>query len=174
MGDPRWLSSEESRAWHAFLGAYELLSRRLDQQLRRDVGLSHLQYVVLARLSAAPDRELRMAELACSVNNTKSGLTYQIGQLERAGLVRRRNCEGDVRAVYACLTDAGMALLEQAAPGHVALVRELLIDVLTPEQLQAVADGLGEASRRMRVAGEVPPVPTAGPEEEAQADSNCA
>jgi DNA-binding MarR family transcriptional regulator len=154
MGRPRWLNAEEKRAWNAFLGTYELLSRRLDQQLKQDSGISHLQYVILARLSAAPDRELRMAELACAVSNSKSGLTYQIGQLERAGLVRRRACESDPRAVYAVLTDDGMTLLEQAAPGHVGLVRELLIDVLTPDQLHAMADGLSEANRRMLAAGD--------------------
>jgi DNA-binding MarR family transcriptional regulator len=84
------------------------------------------------------------------VQNSKSGLTYQIGQLEQAGFVRRRNCQSDVRAVYAVLTDEGMAKLEDAAPGHVARVRELLIDALTPDQLRAIADGLGEASRRMQ------------------------
>jgi DNA-binding MarR family transcriptional regulator len=150
MGRARWLNKEEKRAWNAFISTYALLNQRLDQQLKRDAGLSHLQYEILVRLSGAPDRELRMTELACAVQNSKSGLTYQIGQLEQAGLVRRRNCLSDVRAVYACLTDEGMAKLERAAPGHVALVRELLIDVLTPDQLRTLADGLGEASRRMQ------------------------
>jgi DNA-binding MarR family transcriptional regulator len=150
MGRTRWLNKEEKRAWNAFISTASLLYQRLDQQLKRDSGLSHLQYEILARLSGAPDRELRMTELACAVQNSKSGVTYQIGQLEQAGLVRRRNCMSDVRAVYAGLTDEGMAALEQAAPGHVELVRELLIDVLTPEQLTSLADGLGEASRRMQ------------------------
>jgi DNA-binding MarR family transcriptional regulator len=153
MGRPRWLNDEEKRAWNAFRSTHALLYQRMDQQLKRDSGLSHLQYEILARLSGAPDRELRMAELACAVQNSKSGLTYQIGQLEQAGLVRRRNCRSDVRAVYAGLTDEGMAVLAQAAPGHVELVRELFIDVLTPDQLRALADGLGEASRRMQDAG---------------------
>jgi DNA-binding MarR family transcriptional regulator len=150
MSHPRWLSDEEQQAWRAFLRAHALLDRRLDQQLKRDAGLSHLQYEILARLSGAPGRELRMAELAETVTNSKSGVTYQIGQLEQSGLVRRRTCETDVRAVYACLTDKGKALLEQAAPGHVALVRELLIDVLTPAELHALAAGLDRASRRMQ------------------------
>ncbi|EOD68804.1 MarR family winged helix-turn-helix transcriptional regulator [Amycolatopsis vancoresmycina] len=149
MGRPRWLSDGEQRAWAAFRTTATLLHQRLDQQLKRDAGLSHLQYEILARLGGAPDRELRMAELACAVSNSKSGLTYQIGQLEQAGLVRRRACESDVRAVYAVLTDEGATRLERAAPGHVALVRELLIDVLTPDQLTALADGLGEANRRL-------------------------
>ena len=91
--------------------------------------------------------------------------TYQIGQLEKAGLVRRRSCPSDERAVYAVLTDDGMGLLERAAPGHVAMVRELLIDVLTPDQVRALADGLGEASRRMTTG----PV-CSGPDAEAAAD----
>jgi DNA-binding MarR family transcriptional regulator len=149
MGHTRWLNEEEKRAWTAFTTAHALLYRRLEQRLKRDFGLSGLQYEILARLSGAPDRELRMAELACALVNSKSGLTYQIGQLEKAGLVRRRSCPSDERAVYAVLADEGMALLERAAPGHVELVRELLIDALTPDQVRALGDGLGEASRRM-------------------------
>ena len=154
MGRTRWLSAEEKRAWLALRTTYALLHQRMDQQLKRDAGLSHLQYEILARLAAAPERELRMAELACAVANSKSGLTYQIGQLEQAGLVHRRTCESDVRAVYAVLTESGSARLSRAAPGHVALVRELLVDVLTPEQLRALADGLDEANRRMQASEE--------------------
>lgn len=159
MAHPRWLNEEEMRAWGAFLSAGALLNRRLDQQLKNDVGLSHAQYEILVRLNAAPGHVLRMTELADALINSKSGLTYQITQLEKGGLVRRRPCTRDVRGVYAQLTDAGMRALEQAAPGHVALVRELLIDVLTAEQLAAIADGLGEVARRM--AGKQP-LPTNG------------
>lgn len=163
MGHTRWLNDEEKRAWSAFTNAHALLYRRLEQRLKRDFGLSGLQYEILARLSEAPNRELRMAELAGALVNSKSGLTYQIGQLEKSGLVRRRSCPSDERAVYAVLEDAGMALLERAAPGHVELVRELLFDALNPEQVRALADGLGEASRRMSgAAGDVDPVATDG------------
>lgn len=143
------LNEEEKRAWTAFTTAHALLYRRLEQRLKSDFGLSGLQYEILARLSGAPDREMRMAELAGALVNSKSGLTYQIGQMEKAELVRRRSCPSDERAVYAVLTDEGMALLERAAPGHVEQVRELLFDALTPDQVRALADGLGEASRRM-------------------------
>lgn len=149
MGHARWLNDEEKRAWNAFNTAHALLYRRLEQRLKSDVGLSGLQYEILARLSGTPNRELRMAELASALVNSKSGLTYQIGQLEKSGLVCRRSCPSDERAVYAVLTDAGMALLERAAPGHVELVRELFIDVLTSAQVRALADGLDEVSRRM-------------------------
>jgi DNA-binding MarR family transcriptional regulator len=149
MADATWLDDEERRAWHAFLAASALLDRRLDLQLRDDVGVSHLQYEILVRLAAAEGNAMRMTELADSLLNSKSGLTYQISQLEKAGLVHRAPCTIDVRGVYAALTDQGKELLERAAPGHVALVRELLIDVLTRDQLTAIADGLGEASRRI-------------------------
>lgn len=155
MGRTKWLDDDEMRAWHAFLAAGALIDRRLDQQLKDEVGISHLQYEILVRLSATCDHEMRMSELADALLNSKSGLTYQVSQLEKAGLVRRRSCTSDDRAVYAVLTDAGRELLDRAAPGHVALVRELLIDVLTPDQLAAIADGLGEVSRRM-LAGRSP------------------
>ena len=153
MARKKWLDDDEARAWHAFLAAAALLDRRLDQQLKDDAGISHLQYEILVRLSANCDHEMRMSELADAVLNSKSGLTYQVSQLEKAGLVRRRSCTSDDRAVFAVLTPKGKRLLERAAPGHVALVRDLLIDVLTPEQRAAMADGLGEVSRRL-LAGE--------------------
>ncbi|MGW6406405.1 MarR family winged helix-turn-helix transcriptional regulator [Streptomyces vinaceus] len=153
MAETRWLDEREMRAWSGFLAASALVNRRLDQQLKDDSGLSHPQYEILVRLSAAPDGEVRMTELANGLINSKSGLTYQVTQLEKAGLVRRRSCPSDVRGVFAVLTDAGRARLEEAAPGHVAMVREALIDVLTPAQLEALADGLGEVSRRLREHG---------------------
>jgi DNA-binding MarR family transcriptional regulator len=149
MHHPRWLDEKEARAWYAFITSGALLGRRLDQQLRDEVGLSHLQYAILVWLNSAPEHELRMTELAEAMGSTKSGATYQVTQLEKAGLVRRRSCPSDVRAVYAVITDDGRRTLDRAAPGHVALVRELLIDVLTREQLTALADGLGEVTRRM-------------------------
>jgi DNA-binding MarR family transcriptional regulator len=145
----KWLDEKEMRAWRAFVAASALLERRLDQQLKDSVGISHLQYGILVQLSEHCDQEMRMTELAGALLNSKSGLTYQVSQLEKAGLVRRRACPSDDRAVFAVITPAGKRLLERAAPGHVALVRELFVDVLTPEQLDAVADGLGEVTRRM-------------------------
>ena len=152
MAEPRWLSAEEMRAWQSFLAAAALLDRRLDQQLKEDAGLSHPRYEILVRLAAAPGGELRMTDLAGALYTSKSGLTYQITQLERAGLVRRASSPADVRGVVAALTDAGRQRLAQAAPGHVAAVRALLIDVLTGQQLAAMADGLGEVARRLGAA----------------------
>ena len=152
MAEPRWLSAAEMRAWQAFLAAGALLDRHLDQRLKQDAGLSHPQYEILVRLAAAPGGELRMSDLAGALYTSRSGLTYQITQLEKAGLVRRGSSPGDVRGVVAALTGAGRQRLARAAPGHVAAVRELLIDVLTGEQLAAMADGLGEVARRLGAA----------------------
>ena len=148
MDAVKWLDEDEMRAWTSFLAAGALVDRLVDAELKEAVGLSHPQYEILVRLAAAPDGELRMTELADTVLTSKSGLTYQVTQLEKAGLVERRSCPSDVRGVLAVLTEAGRHRLEQAAPGHVTLVRELLIDVLTPGQLATLADALGAVSRR--------------------------
>ncbi|KUF16911.1 MarR family winged helix-turn-helix transcriptional regulator [Streptomyces silvensis] len=149
MGEAKWLSDDEMAAWQAFLTAGALLDRRIEEQLKSEADLSHLQYEVLVRLSAAEGGELRMSELAGSVVTTKSGLTYQITQLEKAGLVRRRSCAADVRGVYAVLTDAGRDRLRRAAPGHLGVVRAHLIDVLDGDQLRSLREGLGEVVRRL-------------------------
>ncbi|MFD9307948.1 MarR family winged helix-turn-helix transcriptional regulator [Streptomyces sp. NPDC060048] len=153
MAETRWLDDREMRAWEGFLAASALVNRRLDQQLKDESGLSHPQYEILVRLARAPQGELRMTELANGLINSKSGLTYQVTQMEKTGLVRRRTCPSDVRGVYAVLTETGRSRLAQAAPGHVSAVREALVDVLTPEQLDALGDGLGEVSRRLREQG---------------------
>ncbi|HTJ71414.1 MAG TPA: MarR family transcriptional regulator [Actinospica sp.] len=157
----QWLSQDEMRAWLAFFAAAALLDRKLDQQLKDESGLTHVQYEVLSRLSEAPNRELRMTELAETLFTTQSGTTYQISQLEKAGYVRRRECRGGPRGVWAVLTDAGFEVLKQAAPGHVRAVRKLLIDVLTPDEISAVADGLGRVRDRMLDQGEYPGVSAA-------------
>lgn len=149
MGHARWLDEEEMRAWMAFVPAATLVARELDQQLKEDSSLSHLQYEILIHLNAAENGALRMTELAERLVNSKSGLTYQIGQMEKAGLVTRRQCEWSKSGVLAEITPEGRAALEGAAPGHVAKVREILIDVLTPEERKAIADGLGRVRDRI-------------------------
>ena len=141
MGDPRWLTGRELKTWQGFLMAGTLLNRRIEQQLRDDAGLSHPQYEVLARLAAA-DGALRMTELAGAALTSKSGLSYQVAQLEKLGLVGRRSCESDDRGVIAYLTDEGRARLEAAAAGHAKLVRQLFVDGLTKEQFAALGAGI--------------------------------
>ncbi|PJE94873.1 MarR family transcriptional regulator [Streptomyces carminius] len=150
MNEPRWLDELEMAAWKGFLQAWHRVNRCLDQQLKQDAGLSHPQYEILVHLAAAPGGELRMTELAERLIASKSGLTYQVGQLEKRGLVRRRACPSDVRGVFAVLTDTGRETLREAAPGHVEAVREVLVDVLDREQLAVLAEAFGKVGHRPR------------------------
>ncbi|SOD85475.1 MarR family winged helix-turn-helix transcriptional regulator [Streptomyces sp. Ag109_G2-15] len=131
----RWLTPEEQRAWRAYIAASQLLEDAIDRQLQQEAGMPHLFYSVLANLSDAPDRRLRMTDLAETLKITRSRLTYAVTRLERDGLVRRENCRWDKRSSLAVLTDTGMAVLERTAPGHVETVRATLFDRLTPEQV---------------------------------------
>jgi DNA-binding MarR family transcriptional regulator len=141
MGDPRWLTERELKTWQGFLMAGTLLTRKVEQQLRDDAGLSHPQYEVLAGLAAA-DGELRMTELAGAALTSKSGLSYQVAQLEKAGLVGRRSCLSDERGVIAYLTEEGHARLRAAAAGHAELVRTLFVDGLDPQRFAALGAGV--------------------------------
>jgi len=144
-----WLDDAEMAAWLAFLEVSHRLDRAIEQQLRRDAGLSHAQYEVLARLDVAGG-QLRMSQLAEGIIVSRSGLTYQVTQLERAGLVRREKDADDERGVLAVLTSAGKAALHRAAPGHVRVVRHYLIDALTPAQRSAIAESIATARDRLR------------------------
>jgi DNA-binding MarR family transcriptional regulator len=144
-----WLDETEMAAWLAFLDVSHRLDRVIEQQLRRDAGLSHAQYEILSRLESAGG-QLRMSELADVIIVSRSGLTYQVTQLERAGLVRREKCPTDERGVLAVLSGTGRAALRRAAPGHVRVVRRYLIDALTPAQRSALTDALSAARDRLR------------------------
>lgn len=147
--DQRWLTPAEMAAWLAFLEVSHRLDRVIEQQLRRDAGLPHAQYEILSRLESAPGGQLRMSDLADVIIVSRSGLTYQVTQLEKAGLVRRAKCPSDDRGVLAILTPDGRAALLRAAPGHLRVVREYLIDALTPAQLAALTDALTAARTRL-------------------------
>ncbi|NUO97629.1 MAG: MarR family transcriptional regulator [Nonomuraea sp.] len=150
MTDTRWLDETEMAAWQAFLSASHLLERRIEEQLKASAGLTHPQYEILVRLAAAPDRQMRMTELARDVVVSKSALTYQITQLEKAGLVERATCPSDDRGVLAVLTEAGLRCLERVAPGHLEVVRDYLIDRLTREELAAMTSAMTKSERALR------------------------
>jgi DNA-binding MarR family transcriptional regulator len=118
----------------------ELLPGVLDAQLRRDAGLLHFEYFVLAMLSEAPKRTLRMSALAAQTNSTPARLSHVVARLEARGLVERCPCPEDARATNARLTDIGWHKVREAAPGHTANVRENVIDALTSEQVRQLAD----------------------------------
>jgi DNA-binding MarR family transcriptional regulator len=132
-------SQPELAAWDGFLRAHADLVGRLDADLSREHGLTLSSYDVLSRLAAAPDRCLRMSELASSVLLTPSGLTRLIDRLCRDGLVRRRRCRSDARGSFAVLTDRGLDVLGDARRTYVAGVRKLFLSRLSAADLRRMA-----------------------------------
>jgi DNA-binding MarR family transcriptional regulator len=139
-----WLDRDQLAAWVRLVAVLELLPGVLDGQLRRDADLLHFEYFVLAMLSQAPDRTLRMTELAGQTNATLPRLSHVVRRLEERGLVERFPCPENRRATNARLTQQGLAKVKAAAPGHVANVRHHVIDALTPEQIAELAT-IGDA-----------------------------
>lgn len=140
MDDTHWLTADEQRTWRSFLSAGRLFFDLLDRQLNHDAGLPHAYYEILVRLSEAPERTLRMSELAEHSLASRSRLSHAVARMEEAGWVERRACPTDRRGANAHLTDAGFARLAEAAPGHVAAVRTHLFDQLTVEQQHALRE----------------------------------
>ena len=134
MDDTRWLSTEESAAWVRLVALAELLPGALDAQLLRDAVLEVGEPGVAQELGV--ERTMRMTELASRTNATLPRLSHVARRLEERGLIHRFPCPEDRRATNATVTDAGLALIEGAAPGHVDTVRANVLDALSPEQLQ--------------------------------------
>lgn len=139
------LDEDEAAAWLRLAAVVELLPGVLDSQLRRQAGLTHFEYVVLAMLAGAPERTLRMSALALQTNATLPRLSHVVSRLQTRGLLVRRPCPEDGRAANVTLTETGAATLTEATPGHVATVRRHVLDALTPDQLTqltAITDAL--------------------------------
>jgi DNA-binding MarR family transcriptional regulator len=132
----KWLTAAELASWLSVVRLMTWLPWSIDQQLQRDSNLRMVEYQVLAMLSQSPERTMRMSALAEVTNASLSRLSHLVTRLERRGLVRREPDPADGRFTLAILTDKGFRTLAEAAPGHVAHVRSLVIDVLSPEQLR--------------------------------------
>ncbi|WP_432830053.1 MarR family winged helix-turn-helix transcriptional regulator [Dactylosporangium sp. CA-092794] len=160
QGEPRWLSPDERDAWISLSWLMVKLPGEIDAQLQRDSGISFFEYLVLAALSMSPDRCLRMSDLAQHANGSVSRLSNVAKRLEQRGWMRRAPSAENGRYIEATLTEAGMAVVEQAAPGHVAAVRRYVFDALTPEQVT----GLRDIGRQIasQVEGEHPGTPSLG------------
>ena len=143
--EPRWLDAEETQAWRALARTLVRLPAALDVQLRRDAGISHFEYDVLALLSEAPGCTLRMSTLATLAGGSLPRLSQVIARLEQRGLVRRTPDPADGRYTLAILTDQGRTKVTEAAPGHVEEVRRLIFDPLTKVQSRQ----LREIARRI-------------------------
>jgi DNA-binding MarR family transcriptional regulator len=133
----RWLSAEQQKVWRTYLLGSARLNERLDADLHRS-DLDLPEYEILVTLEESPDRRRRMSELADAVHQSRSRLTHTISRMEKSGLVERTTCPTDRRGVWAELTDAGFAVLQKAAPGHVAAVRRNLVDAVSPQDWEAL------------------------------------
>ncbi len=141
----KWLTAAQLDSWLAVVRLISWLPWSIDQQLRRDSNLLMVEYQVLAILSETPERTMRMSSLAALTNASLSRLSHLFNRLEGRGLVRREPDLTDGRFTNAILTEQGFQILAEAAPGHVAHVRSLVIDVLSAEQLRR----LGQAADRI-------------------------
>lgn len=137
--ESRWLDDDEQRAWRALVALLMRLPVALERQLERDADLTHFEYFVLALLSEADGRTLRLSHLAAQADASLSRLSHVVTRLERRGLVRREPCPEERRATNAVLTDDGLALVIATAPGHVAEVRRRVFDALTTRDVADLA-----------------------------------
>lgn len=148
--EARWLSAEQQRHWRAFRDGVSLLFDALGHDLEERCGLSVHEYEVMVRLSEAPNRTLRMSQLASDLAHSRSRLTHTISRMESAGLVERVACASDARGVNCVLTETGWQTLVAAAPDHVASVRERLVDVLTEDELAALGTAMAKVGEHLR------------------------
>lgn len=144
---PRWLDDRERQIWLAFIFATRLFWEEVERDLQRDSQFPYGYYEILVMLSEAPNRTMRMSELAEATQSSRSRLSHAVARLEAAGWVRRDECPTDRRGALAVLTDEGFAALAGAAPGHVESVRQHLFDQLSPvqqDELGTICDQLLE------------------------------
>ena len=133
------LTELELAAWVGLLRAHAKVTRALDDELERECGLSLPQYEVLLQLGRAPERRLRMTDLAQHVLLSRSGLTRLVDRLEAAGLVTRQSCPSDLRGTFAVLTRPGLARLRVASDVHLRGVRAHVTSRLSDEDQRALA-----------------------------------
>ncbi|RKN09342.1 MarR family winged helix-turn-helix transcriptional regulator [Streptomyces radicis] len=144
----RWLSESEQRAWRTHLEVSKLLTHRLERDLQ-PFGLTMNDYEILVILSESDERRMRMSDLAAGTLQSKSRLSHQITRMERAGLVRREDCDSDKRGLFAVLTERGWETMREVAPHHVASVRRHFVDLLAPDDLQTLRRSLAPVAEHL-------------------------
>lgn len=136
----RWLDPEEQRTWRAMLAVQAHLPAALSRDLQRDAGLSLSDFDVLVQLTEHPEGRRRVAALADALAWERSRVSHHVARMAKRGLVERVECEDDGRGAYIAVTPAGRAAIEAAAPRHVAEVRRLVLDALTPDEVRLLGD----------------------------------
>ena len=148
--EPQSLDHVELDAYFALIEVSSLLRHTVEQQLREAGDLSYVQFQLLATLGDAPGGSRRMTDLADGVVYSRSGLTYQAGLLEAAGLVTRAPAPDDERSVAVTITDAGRERLARVFPGHIAVLHRLLLDPLERGDVESLGAVLARVRDHMR------------------------
>ena len=136
---PRWLNPAEMKAWRSYIIASRRLLEALDNDLEGH-DLSIPDYEILAQLSDAPDRRMRMSELASITLLSRSRLSHRITVMEKAGWVKREACPTDKRGFFAVMTPKGWKAIVAAAPDHVASVRSRFLEHLSTEDQKVLSE----------------------------------
>jgi DNA-binding MarR family transcriptional regulator len=147
---PPSLNPAQLDAYFALIEVSSILRHLVEQQLRESGNLSYVQFQLLARLGDSPTGSHRMTDLADGVVYSRSGLSYQAGLLEQAGLITRTPSRDDERSITVTITDAGRALLAEVFPGHIEVLSRLLFDPLSPADIEALAAMLTRVRDHMR------------------------
>lgn len=147
--NPKWLTPTEMAAWRRYI----IASRRLLDALDADLDchdLSMADYEILVQLSDAPDRKMRMSELAENALLSRSRLSHRMKVMEKAGWLKREACPVDKRGYFAVMTPKGWKAIVEAAPDHVASVRKRFIDVLSKGDQEAIAAAFSKVENNLR------------------------
>lgn len=142
--------AHDFEAWRTFLAASVQLMERLDQDLQQRSNINLTDYEILAALSGAADRRLRMSDLAREVLVSRSRLTYRVDRLAEVQFVVREECLDDRRGLWAILTDVGEEALSEASAGHLSAVKNWFFDQMTPDELAVVDAVMGRIEQKLR------------------------
>ncbi len=144
------ISPEEFRAYAALIGSSTLLQRAVERNLREQAELTQVQFEILMNLSNAGDSGIRMALLADALIVSRSGLSYQVAQLESRGWITRERSADDERGVVAHITPKGERMRQRVYAGHTDIVRSAFLDVVEPGELSTLTDALERVAERLR------------------------
>jgi DNA-binding MarR family transcriptional regulator len=138
--ETQWLSPREQRSWRAFIRLNQKLTARIGSELQSNAKLSGPDFAILVALTDEPSGRLRFQELAKAIEFEQSRLSHQIGRMIKRGLVAREECAEDGRGAFVTITAQGRETIEAAAPKHVAAVRRLVLDAVSPEEFDTLGD----------------------------------
>ena len=144
-----WLPAEAQQLWRRWLRLNALLPGALHRELQADAGLSLPDFDVLVQLTDRPDARVRVSDLARGLHWERSRVSHHVTRMERRGLVRREECRDDGRGAWVVLTEQGRAVIEQAAPAHVATVRRLVFDALSPQEAEVMGEVIEKILARL-------------------------